>query len=125
MRNASLNNKNQNQKAMSEETQDTNDGTWSGLKKTIIGTITTVIAGGGVWVSTLIFGGHEEPKEETKTEQAAPAAQPAINISVDNSSKNNAGGGTNTVIKEKTTVVEKAAPAKEEKKKSETEDSPW
>ena len=33
---------------MSEETQETNDGTWSGLKKTIIGTLTTVIAGGGV-----------------------------------------------------------------------------
>jgi hypothetical protein len=110
---------------MSEETQDNNDGTWSGLKKTIIGTLTTVIAGGGVWVSTLIFGGHEEPKEETKTEQAAPAAQPAININVDNSSKNNAGGGTNTIIKEKTTVVEKPVPAKEDKKKSETEDSPW
>lgn len=125
MRNASLNNKNQNQKTMSEETQETNDGTWSGLKKTIIGTLTTVIAGGGVWVSTLIFGGHEEPKEETKTEQAAPAAQPAININVDNSSKNNAGGGTNTIIKEKTTVVEKPVPAKEDKKKSETEDSPW
>ena len=47
---------------MSEETQETttNDGTWSGLKKTIIGTITTVVAGGGVWVSTLLFGGHSE-----------------------------------------------------------------
>jgi hypothetical protein len=44
---------------MSEETQEANDGTWSGLKKTIIGTLTTVIAGGGVWVSTIIFGGHE------------------------------------------------------------------
>jgi flagellar basal body-associated protein FliL len=59
---------------MSEETtNETNDGSWSGLKKTIIGTLTTVIAGGGVWLSTILFGGHEEPKEEPKTEQAAPA----------------------------------------------------
>ena len=61
-----------------EQTQETNDGTWSGLKKTIIGTLTTVIAGGGVWVSTLIFGGGDEPAEETKTEQ--PASQPVINL---------------------------------------------
>ena len=34
---------------MSEETktEETNDGTWSGLKKTIIGGITTVVGGGG------------------------------------------------------------------------------
>jgi hypothetical protein len=65
---------------MSEETNatETNDGTWSGLKKTIIGTLTTVIAGGGVWVSTMIFGGGGDDSEETKTEQAAPAQQPVI-----------------------------------------------
>ena len=51
---------------MSEETQDQNDGTWSGLKKTLIGTLTTVIAGGGIWVSTTLFGGGHEDKEETK-----------------------------------------------------------
>ena len=56
---------------MSEET---NDGTWSGLKKTIIGTLSTVVAGGGTWLGVTLFGGHsEEPKEETKTETAAPA----------------------------------------------------
>ena len=50
---------------MSEETN--NDGTWSGMKKIIIGTLTTVITGGGVWLSTMLFGGHsEEPKEEAK-----------------------------------------------------------
>lgn len=108
---------------MSEETQETNDGTWSGLKKTLIGTISTAILAGGGWLTTTLFNGGE--KEEPKTEQVQQA-QPAINISVDNSSKNSA-GGTNTIIKEKTTVVEKQAPAKEEKpaKKSETEDSPW
>lgn len=59
---------------MSEET---NDGTWSGLKKTIVGTLSTVITGGGVWLGTTLYGGHEEAsKEETKTEQ--PAAAPVI-----------------------------------------------
>ena len=56
---------------MSEETN--NDGTFSGLKKTIIGTLTTVIGGAGIWVSTTLFGGHSEDKEEVKTEQVAPA----------------------------------------------------
>ena len=42
---------------MSEETTDHNDGTMSGLKKTIIGTLTTVITGGGIWLSTHLFGG--------------------------------------------------------------------
>ncbi len=64
-----------------EQTQDTNDGTWSGLKKTIIGTLTTVIAGGGVWVSTMLFGGSdEEPKEETKTEQSGGQAPVIVNV---------------------------------------------
>jgi hypothetical protein len=110
-----------------EQNVETNDGTWSGLKKTIIGVATTAIMAGGTYFTSTLFGGHD--KEETKTEQVAPAAAPVINLNVDNSSKNMAnGGGTTTVIKEKTTVVEKAVPAKEEKKaekKSETEDSPW
>jgi len=62
-----------------EQTQDTNDGTWSGLKKTIIGTLTTVIAGGGVWVSTMLFGGSdEEPKDGVVRERIIerPAQQP-------------------------------------------------
>ena len=94
-----------------EQTQETNDGTWSGLKKTIVGTLTTVIAGGGVWMSTLLFGGSdEEPKEETKTEQAAPAQAPVIvNVQQNQENKqkteNNNGGGT--VVREK--IIEKPA----------------
>jgi flagellar basal body-associated protein FliL len=90
-----------------EQTQETNDGTWSGLKKTIIGTLTTVIAGGGVWVSTLVFGGGDEPAEETKTEQ--PAGQPVINLNVQQNqenkqkTENNNGGGTKVIER----VVEK------------------
>jgi hypothetical protein len=59
---------------MSEE--ETNDSTLSGLKKTIIGTISTAVLAGGTWFTTTLFGGEEEPKEETKTEQ--PAAAPVI-----------------------------------------------
>ena len=110
---------------MSEEANvETNDGTWSGLKKTIIGAISTAILAGGTYFTTHLFGG--EDKEETKTEQAAPAAQPVINVNLENNNTNQqkqSGGGTNTIIRER--VVEKApAEKKEEKKKDET-DSPW
>jgi hypothetical protein len=112
---------------MSEETNvETNDGTWSGLKKTIIGGLSTAILAGGTWVTTHLFGGSDESKEEHKTEQVQPAAQPVINVNLENNNTNQQkqSGGTNTVIRER--VVEKAAPAekKEEKKKDET-DSPW
>ena len=104
---------------MSEES---NDGTWSGLKKTIIGTLTTVIAGGGVWVSTILFGGGSDEKEETKTEQAAPAPV-VVNVtqSQENKQKNENGGGGKTIIHER--VVEKeqtpAQPAAPQPKKEE------
>lgn len=113
---------------MSQEanTPETNDGTWSGLKKTVIGTLTTVITGGGIWLSTNIFGGHSEDKEEHKTEQvAAPAPAPVI-VNVQQNQENTQqqkAGGTTTIIKER--VVEKPAEKKEEKKKSESEDAPW
>jgi hypothetical protein len=112
---------------MSEETNvETNDGTWSGLKKTIIGGLSTAILAGGTWVTTHLFGGSDESKEEHKTEQVAPAAQPVINVNLENNNTNQqkqSGGGTNTIIRER--VVEKApAEKKEEKKKDET-DSPW
>jgi flagellar basal body-associated protein FliL len=107
---------------MSEETQEHSDGTWSGLKKTILGTLTTVIAGGGVWVSTILFNGSSDEKEEVKTEQVAPAAPVIINLENNNTNQQKQTGATNTVIRER--VIEKAAPAKEAKK-SETEESPW
>ena len=108
---------------MSEEVKELNDGTFSGLKKTIIGTLGTLVTAGGVWVSTTLFQGGES-KEETKTEQAAAPAPAVVNIQNTNQQKQTS-GGTNTIIKER--VVEKSAapaPAKNEKK-SETEDAPW
>lgn len=108
---------------MSEEH---NDGTWSGLKKTIVGTLTTLIAGGGTWLGVAIFGGGSDDKEETKTEQVVPV-QPSINLNIDNSSQNNSsngGGGTTTIIKE-TQVAQPTTQPTAPVKKSETEDSPW
>jgi flagellar basal body-associated protein FliL len=106
---------------MSEETE-TNDGTWSGLKKTLIAGLTTLITAGGVWISTQLFGGSSEDEEKPKTEVAAPAPV-VINLSNNNTNqqKQQQSSGTNTVIKER--VVEKAAPAAVEKPK--TEEEPW
>lgn len=103
---------------MSEET---NDGTWSGLKKTIIGTLSTVVAGGGTWLGVTLFGGHEEePKEETKTETTTPASQPVIvNVqqNQENKQKVENGGGTHTIER----IVEKPVAQPEKPKKVEEE----
>ena len=91
---------------MSEE-QVQNEGTWSGLKKTIVGVLGTVVTAGGVWLTTLFGGGDKE---------AAPAAAPApvINITNSNQQAQSAGGGTKVIER----VVEKpAAPAPAPKKK--------
>jgi flagellar basal body-associated protein FliL len=106
---------------MSEETNvPESEGTWSGLKKTIIGTLSTAVLAGGTWVTTTLFNGGDD-KEEVKTQQAAPA--PIINVNLENNNTNQQkqSGGTNTIIKEKT-IVEKPAPAAEPVKPKE-EDS--
>jgi hypothetical protein len=92
---------------MSEEQE--NDGTWSGLKKTIIGVITTAVMGLGTWGVTQITGGGDEP---APVQQAAPV----INITNSNQQQQSAGGGTTKII-EREKVVEKPAPAPKEKKK--------
>jgi hypothetical protein len=85
---------------MSEEQNvETNDGTWSGLKKTIIGAISTAVLAGGTWLTTQLFGGHEEAP-------AAPVQQaaPIININNTQQQQQSAGGG-------KTVIIQQAAPA--------------
>lgn len=94
---------------MSEELEQHNDGTWSGLKKTIVGVATTAVMGLGTWGVTLITGGE---KEAAPVQQAAPV----INITNSNQQSQAASGGT-TVIKEKTIVEKPAEPAKPVKKK--------
>jgi len=92
---------------MSEETNvDHNDGTWSGLKKTIIGTVSTIVLGGGTYVGTLLFGGKEEAP--------APAAvAPVINIT--NSNQQSQAAGKTVIINQKS--AEPAKPAAPVKKK--------
>lgn len=96
---------------MSEELEQSNDGTWSGLKKTIVGVATTAVMGLGTWGVTQITGGGDEPAP-------APAPAPVINITNSNQ-QSQAAGGTNTIIKER--VIEKPAanpaPAPKPKKK--------
>ena len=96
---------------MSEETQE-QDGTWSGLKKTIIGTISTVVLGAGTWVGTTLFGGGEEP-------QQAPVQQAAPVINITNSNAQQQSGGTTKVIER---VVEKPASQPAEKPKEKKKD---
>jgi hypothetical protein len=91
---------------MAEEQEQ--EGTWSGLKKTIIGVATTLVTAGGVWVSTLLGGGDKEVAP-------APAAAPVINITNSNQQQS-AGGGTTKII-EREKVIEKPAPAPKPKKK--------
>ena len=81
---------------MSEETQ--NEGTWSGLKKTIVGVAGTVVTAGGVWLTTLLGGGDKEATP-------APAVAPVINIT--NSNQQAQGGGGTTKIIEREKVIEK------------------
>ena len=90
---------------MAEEVENSNDGTLSGLKKTIIGVITTAVMGLGTWGITQITGGD---KDETPVQQAAPV----INITNSNQQSQSAGGGKTVIIKEKETIKEKPAPAK-------------
>ena len=109
---------------MSEEQE--NDGTWSGLRKTLIGTISTVIAGGGTWLGVTLFGGgHDEPAEETKTEQAAPNSQPVIvNVqqNQENKQKVENGGG---VVRER--IIERPAqqPQTQPEKPKKVEEESW
>jgi len=89
---------------MAEEVENSNDGTMSGLKKTIIGVITTAVMGLGTWGITQITGGDKE---------AAPVqAAPVINITNSNQQSQSAGGGKTVIIKEKETIKEKPAPVK-------------
>ena len=94
---------------MAEEVENSNDGTLSGLKKTIIGVVTTAVMGLGTWGVTQLTGGGNE---------AAPVQQaaPVINITNSNQQSQSAGGGTTKII-ERERVVEKPAPAPKPKKK--------
>ena len=102
---------------MSEEVENSNDGTMSGLKKTIIGVITTAVMGLGTWGITQITGGD---KDETPVQQAAPV----INITNSNQQSQSAGGGKTVIIKEKETVKETAPKPKKKEGDEFKEEAP-
>ena len=102
---------------MAEEVENSNDGTMSGLKKTIIGVITTAVMGLGTWGITQITGGDKE---------AAPVqAAPVINITNSNQQSQAAGGGKTVIIKEKETIKEVAKPKKKEGDEFKEEAPKW
>ena len=101
---------------MAEEVENSNDGTMSGLKKTIIGVITTAVMGLGTWGITQITGGDKE---------AAPVqAAPIINITNSNQQSQSVGGGKTVIIKEKETIKEKPAPVKKKEGDEFKEEAP-
>ena len=73
---------------MAEETE---EGTWSSVKKTVLGTISTVVTAGGAWLGSTLFGGGEE---------AAQPAQvaPVINITNTNQQQQSQSNGNKTII---------------------------
>ena len=103
---------------MSEKVENTNDGTWSGLKKTIVGAVGTVVTAGGVWLTTMLGGGD-------KAEPAPAQAAPVINITNSNQQAQQAsGGGKTVIIKEKETVKEPAKPVKKKEGDEFKEEAP-
>ena len=82
-----------------------------------------MVAGGGVWLSTQLFGGHSEEESGAKTEQVAPAPV-VINLSNNNTNQQKQGGGTNTIVKER--VIEKSAPVQSAPAPApKKEEDPW
>ena len=101
---------------MSEEVENTNDGTWSGLKKTIVGVAGTVVTAGGVWLTTLLGGGDKE---------AAPVqAAPVINITNSNQQAQQAAGGKTVIVKEKSTPAQPVAKPKKKEGDEFKEEAP-
>ena len=97
---------------MSEETN--NEGGLSGLKKTLIGTLGTVVTAGGVWLTTHLGGGEATDKEEVKTEQVAPAPAAApvvINLQNNNTNQQKQQSNNSNSTKAAPAPVQQAAPA--------------
>ena len=101
---------------MSEEVEQS-EGTWSGLKKTIIGVAGTIVTAGGVWLSTLLGGGD-------KAEPAPVQAAPVINITNSQTQQQAAGGGKTVIIKEKSTPAQPVAKPKKKEGDEFKEEAP-
>jgi len=91
-----------------------NDGTMSGLKKTIIGTVSTLVVGGGTFLMSYL----QKPKESENNKN-----QPAININIP-AQQQAAGGGTKTVIIKEKGATPTAAPKPKKKEGDEFKEKP-
>jgi hypothetical protein len=100
---------------MSEEQ---NEGTWSGLVKTIVGTVGTIVTAGGAYLGSQMFGGDD--KAETAQPAATTAPAPVINITTNNSQQQAGGGGTKVIER----VVEKPAKPKAKTEKEALKEEP-
>ena len=80
-----------------------NDGTMSGLKKTMIGTIGTLVTAGGAFLMTYM----QKPKESDK--QVQPQS---ININIP--AQQQTAGGKTVIIKEKSATPATPKPKKKE-----------
>ena len=97
---------------MSEEQQ---ESTGSSLKKTILGTIATVVTAGGAWLGSTLFGGEDK---------AAPIqAAPVINITNSNQQSQAAGGKT-VIINQKAADPKPAATVKKKEGDEFKEEAP-
>jgi len=81
-----------------------NDGTMSGLKKTMIGTVGTLVTAGGAFLMTYL----QKPKESDKYVQPQ-----SININIPQQQQ--AAGGKTVIIKEKSATPATAAPKPKKK----------
>lgn len=88
---------------MSEE----NESTGSSLKKTILGTIATVVTAGGAWLASTLFGGGDDKPQPIQ-------AAPVINIQNTQQAAPATSGGKTVIIKEK--AAQPAAQPKHKKK---------
>jgi hypothetical protein len=81
-----------------------NDGTMSGLKKTIIGTVSTLVVGGGTFLMSYL----QKPKESDK--QVQPQS---ININIP--AQQQSAGGKTVIIKEKNATPANSTPKPKKK----------
>jgi hypothetical protein len=86
-----------------------NDGSMSGLKKTIIGTVGTLVTAGGAFLMTYL----QKPKETDA--KAQPQTQQSININIP---------AQQQAASNKTVIIKEKAPADKDVKKAENSEKP-
>jgi flagellar basal body-associated protein FliL len=95
--------------------------TWGGLKKTIIGLITTIVTAAGAYVTSKLFGGDDGG--DVTMEQTIPAPAPVIINLENNNTQQQVNSGGTTIIKE--TIIERDRPTGVTKEEPKLSESPW